>query len=301
MMGHPCWVPSWACSASSVSASDPAALARSCCSTATLLVLGPRLGHSSCCCHHGAGHSVVPGRPWGRVFQGLSSCSASLLLSLIPFLLPTAALRSLLPCSACARHCGDDVQGSLCWCQGLEPDVALLAGHCLSGSSSSEGLGKAEAPCWGRAAWRVFDLCIPRELLALPAGSRHRMAVQAPPCCHGGLGVLLALALWLTLLPGEQTGAQGCLSPQGGHWAESWCWEAKVVSRCSAVGRAPWSCQLSQALCPAHAGAGCQQAPLVVQGYPGAGILPGPFYGAQTSLCNGALGESSVLRPSTAV
>lgn len=79
--------------------------------------------------------------------------------------------------------------------------MTLLAGHLLSGDSSSVGLGKAEAPCWGRVAWRVFGLCILRELLALPVGSRHRLAVQAPPRCLGGLDVLLAPALWLTLLP----------------------------------------------------------------------------------------------------
>lgn len=73
--------------------------------------------------------------------------------------------------------------------------MALLAGHWLSGGSSSEGLGKAKAPHWGRAAWRVFGLCILRELLALPVGSRHGMVVQASPSCLGGLDVLLDVLL----------------------------------------------------------------------------------------------------------
>lgn len=69
--------------------------------------------------------------------------------------------------------------------------MALLAGHWLSSGSSSEGLGKAEAPHWSQAAWRVFGLCIPRELLALPVGSRYRMAIQTPLNCLGGLDILL--------------------------------------------------------------------------------------------------------------
>lgn len=96
------------------------------------------------------------------------------------------------------------------------------------------------------------------------------------------------LPWWLGCPPGPGTvadpaalvsgqGDQGCLSPLGRHWAESWCWEAEVIFRCSAVERAPWNCQLSQALSLTHTGAGCQQAPLLVQGLPGAGILAGAF------------------------
>lgn len=64
---------------------------------------------------------------WGRALHGARQAVGTpraklmlclTLLSLTPFLLPTPALQTLLPCSACTRHCGGDAQGSLCWCQG---------------------------------------------------------------------------------------------------------------------------------------------------------------------------------------
>lgn len=82
--------------------------------------------------------------------------------------------------------------------------MALLAGHWLSGGNSSQGLGKAKVPRQGRAAWRVFGLCIPRLLLALPVGSRHGIVVQASPSCPVGLDGSPGgppPPPWLTLLP----------------------------------------------------------------------------------------------------
>lgn len=206
--------PSWACAASSVSASVPAALARSCCSSVTRLVLSPSLGHSSCSCCHGAGHSMVPGRPWG--LQGPSSSSASLLLSLTPFLLPTPALQTLLPCSACTQRCRGDAQGSLCWCQGLEPDVALLAGHC----------------CRVAALWRGWER--PRllagakqlgECLACASPGSSWLCLWAAGTGWRFRHLPVTLVAWMSswpwhcgspCCPGEQAGAQGCVSRRAG-------------------------------------------------------------------------------------
>ncbi|XP_027524095.1 uncharacterized protein LOC113959349 [Corapipo altera] len=272
MVGHPCAEsPGQACAAPSVSASVPAAVARSRCS-AVMLVLGP------------AG-ALLPSR--GRAVRGEPrdlppSSSARLLLSLpsLSSAAPPPAPQTLLPSSACARRCGegDTLGGLRAVFGGLYPDVALLAGHWLSGGSSSVALGEAETLSGAEQLGEPPCASPGSSCLCLRAAGAGREFRHLPVACAGPVLALVARMsprAWHSPDPAALASGQELRDPSG--WALGWVLQTRRCRlsgpgsrsrvRLLSRGKVSWELTASPG-CVSCTRRSCRRAPLPV-GYAG--------------------------------